>query len=244
MKIRLALNELAKTTYKAIQPLQLVLQGPGRKFRGRRELGILFLSMQGSDNYFPRNCLHHCVRRRSRRRERPKLHQARPTGLLDRRLPLRAPQPVAHGCRHAVSRTRLLCSHHGARQALTLARGAHTDNSMVSSEESDSYTGTYEKYDMKNKSRKRSRKQADISSDDDSEWFSPAEKKKSTRSSLSKKIERSTSTKSASRSKRTVISLNLSDEENNFNTLDKNIKQTLIAFKKKQNINKLSICFT
>ncbi|CAB0039967.1 unnamed protein product [Trichogramma brassicae] len=130
MKIRLALNELVKTTYKAVQPLQLVLQGPGRKFRGRRELGILFLAMQGSDNYFPRNHLHHCVRRRSRRRERPKLHQARPAGLLDRRLPLRAPQPVAHGCRHAVSRTRLLCSHHGARQALTLARGAHTDNSV------------------------------------------------------------------------------------------------------------------
>ncbi|CAB0028068.1 unnamed protein product, partial [Trichogramma brassicae] len=43
--------------------------------------------MQGSDNYFPRNRLHHCVRRRSRRQERPKLHQPRPAGLLGRRLP-------------------------------------------------------------------------------------------------------------------------------------------------------------
>ncbi|CAB0043532.1 unnamed protein product, partial [Trichogramma brassicae] len=51
MNIRLALNELAKTTYKAVQPLQLFLQGPGRKFRGRRELGILFAcnARQGSE---------------------------------------------------------------------------------------------------------------------------------------------------------------------------------------------------
>ncbi|CAB0042204.1 unnamed protein product [Trichogramma brassicae] len=50
-----------------------------------------------------RSHLHHGERRRPRRRKRATLRQARPAGLLDRRLPLQALQPVVHGCCHAPS---------------------------------------------------------------------------------------------------------------------------------------------
>ncbi|CAB0028480.1 unnamed protein product [Trichogramma brassicae] len=90
--------------------IQLVLQGPGRKFRGRRELGILSLQCKGATIIFPVlafTIVYGDVRGVG---SGPSSIRLGPPGFSTERLPLRAPQPVAHGCRTCRESHAPLCS--------------------------------------------------------------------------------------------------------------------------------------